>query len=148
MRLPNGNTLIGYGLPFIQGLPNGTEIDANNNIVWEFRFKDSSEYTYRLYKFEWSPSVGVNDIDKSETNLQIFPNPSNGLFNLSINLPQAAEVSISIVNLLGEEVYSSIENYHSGMNTSALELTELNKGFYFVHISSGELKMSGRILIQ
>jgi hypothetical protein len=148
MRLPNGNTLIGYGLPNFQGLPNGTEIDVNNQIVWEFRFKDSTEYTYRLYKFEWSPSVGVNDIDKSETNLQIFPNPSNGLFNLSINLRQAAEVSISIVNLLGEEVYSSIENYHSGMNTSALELTELNKGFYFVHISSGELKMSGRILIQ
>ncbi len=148
MRLPNGNTLIGYGLPFIQGLPNGTEIDANNDIVWEFRFKDSTEFTYRLYKFAWSPNVGVDDIDKSETNLKVFPNPGDGLFNISVHLPHADEISISIVNLLGEEVYSTTEDYHSGINTSTLDLSGLNKGFYFIHVSSGELKMSGRILIQ
>ena len=148
MRMANGNTIIGYGLPNIQGLPNGTEIDVNEEIVWEFRFKDSTEFTYRLYKFAWSPNVGVNDIDKSETNLKVFPNPGDGLFNMSVHLPHADEISISIVNLLGEEVYSTTEDYHSGINTSTLDLSGLNKGFYFIHVSSGELKMSGRILIQ
>ncbi|HUM46949.1 MAG TPA: arylsulfotransferase family protein, partial [Chitinophagales bacterium] len=76
-RLPNGNTIIGYGLPDKQGLPNGAEIDANKNIVWEFRFKDSTEYTYRLYKDSWDPNVGIKNIDASDKNLQVFPNPSN-----------------------------------------------------------------------
>lgn len=36
-RLPNGNTIIDWGLvPF--GFPNHTEVDANKNIVWEMTF--------------------------------------------------------------------------------------------------------------
>lgn len=142
IRLPNGNTIMGYGLPQTQGLPNGTEVTTGGTIVWEFRFKDSTEYSYRVYKGD--NNVGIATVDLSSY-LNVFPNPSNGLINLQMDIPMD-KVSISVLNLLGQTVYSKSENL-SGQDIS-LDLSHLNKGFYFLQITSGTKKMVGRILIQ
>ena len=147
VRLSNGNTLIGYGLPNIQGLPNGTEIDVNKNIIWEWRFKDSTEYTYRLYKYDWNTNVGIADLDVSQ-NMEVFPNPGNGLFTLEFNAPVAEKVTIEVVNLLGQTVYSNTEFFGTGKQSTELDLSELDKGFYFIQVTTGKLKLASQILIQ
>ncbi|MBX7110207.1 MAG: aryl-sulfate sulfotransferase [Chitinophagales bacterium] len=55
-RLPNGNTIINWGLiaPNV-GLPNHTEVDVNKNIVWEMSFESSKQKCYRIHKYEWNP---------------------------------------------------------------------------------------------
>ncbi|HYV91348.1 MAG TPA: aryl-sulfate sulfotransferase [Chitinophagales bacterium] len=141
-RLPNGNTIIGYGLPSKQGLPNGTEIDASGNIIWEFRFKDSTEYSYRIYKGD--NNVGIADVDFSN-HLNVFPNPSDGIINLKMDVPMD-KINISLLNLLGQTVYSKSEN--SGAQNISLDLSKLNKGFYFLEVTSGMKKMVGSILLQ
>jgi hypothetical protein len=147
-RLPNGNTIIGYGLPDVQGLPNGAEIDVNKNIVWEFRFKDSTEYTYRVYKYEWSPNVGIADVNNGNNNLAVFPNPADGLFNISVELPSAAKSTITVTNLLGQVVYSKTETMTAGTNNATLDLTATEKGFYFLEVKAGKSRMVDRILVQ
>ncbi|MBA3649326.1 MAG: aryl-sulfate sulfotransferase [Chitinophagales bacterium] len=55
-RLPDGNTMIDWGLIYNNvGLPNQTEIDSNNNIVWEMTFDSSGEKSYRVHKYVWDP---------------------------------------------------------------------------------------------
>lgn len=56
-RLPNGNTIINWGLlvPAGAGFPNHTEVDANKNIVWEMTFDTTNQKTYRVYRFVWNP---------------------------------------------------------------------------------------------
>ncbi len=147
-RLPNGNTIIGYGLPDKQGLPNGTEIDANKNIVWEFRFKDSTEFTYRLYKTTWDPNVGIDDIDVSENKLQVYPNPGNGMITVTADIPVAEKATISVLNLLGQKVFTKTEKLHAGINTLSLDLTALHKGIYILDIAAGKTKMEKRLIIQ
>lgn len=147
-RLSNGNTFICYGLPDVQGLPNGTEIDPSGNIVWEFRFKDSTEYSYRLYKENWSPTVGIGNIKAEENNLHVFPNPSDGVINLDVDLQTATKVSIEVINLLGQTMFSKTEDFHSGTNLATLDLTALHKGFYILNVSTDNMKKVSRILIQ
>ncbi|MEO6168121.1 MAG: aryl-sulfate sulfotransferase [Chitinophagales bacterium] len=55
-RLPNGNTIINWGLitPNV-GIPNHTEVDVNKNIVWEMSFESSKQKCYRIHKYEWNP---------------------------------------------------------------------------------------------
>lgn len=55
--LPNGNRLINWGQispnsPYAD-IPNFTEVTADGNIVWEFRFLDSTHASYRAHKFPW-----------------------------------------------------------------------------------------------
>src|SRR4029079_8978641 len=53
--LPNGNRLIDWGNistnTAYADIPNFTEIDSNENIVWEFTFTDSTYVSYRAFKF-------------------------------------------------------------------------------------------------
>ncbi|MBK9730689.1 MAG: aryl-sulfate sulfotransferase [Chitinophagaceae bacterium] len=141
-RFANGNTLIGYGLPDKQGLPNGTEIDANKNIVWEFRFKDSTEYTYRLYKTEWDPNVGIRDIDASDKNLQVYPNPGNGLITLTADIPATDNATISVLNLLGQKVFTKKRNYMQGSIHLLLILLPCRKEFIFWTLLPGKRNWS------
>lgn len=145
IRLPNGNTIMGYGLPNTQGLPNGTEINANEEIVWEFRFKDSTEYTYRLYKSD--NNVGIANVSVSSL-LHAFPNPSTGLITLEMDVPTGQKSNIAVINVLGQVVYSKTENLHRGKTRIDLDLSALKKGFYLIQLSSGDTNWAERILLQ
>lgn len=50
--------------------------------------------------------ISTNEIP-SISNLSIFPNPSNGQFNVSIELDGIHEVALEVVNTLGQVIYSS-----------------------------------------
>jgi hypothetical protein len=145
-RFENGNTLIGYGLPNIQGLPNGAEIDAGGNIVWEFRFKDSTEYTYRLYKTEWNP-VGIKEVDASGE-LSVFPNPGNGRITLNFENALTGEVKLEVFDLTGRRLYFESLTNAASLRNKNLDLTSLDVGFYVLKISSGKQKMVSKIVIQ
>ncbi|MBA3647893.1 MAG: aryl-sulfate sulfotransferase [Chitinophagales bacterium] len=56
-RLDNGNTMICWGkVPFMSGLANATEIDAQNNIVWEILYTpENYDVFYRTLRHDWSP---------------------------------------------------------------------------------------------
>jgi hypothetical protein len=63
-RLPNGNTLIDYGVISDWNLlPNITEVTPDGSIAWELKFTETQEqtYSYRAYKFEWSPCARPTD---------------------------------------------------------------------------------------
>lgn len=58
-RLPNGNTMIDWGLvPF--GVPNHTEVDQNKNIVWEMTFDTIGQKSYRVHKYQWDPCSRIS----------------------------------------------------------------------------------------
>lgn len=147
-RLPNGNTLICYGLPDKQGLPNGTEIDQDKNVVWEFRFKDSTEYSYRLYKTLWQSNVGIGNTASFNRDLLVFPNPGNGMITVTAEIPVADDAVISVVNLVGQKVFVKNEKLHAGTNNLFYDLTSLDKGIYFLDIASGKTKLVKQVIIQ
>ncbi|MBK9729935.1 MAG: aryl-sulfate sulfotransferase [Chitinophagaceae bacterium] len=61
-RLENGNTLISWGktINSTSNIPNYTEVDTNNNIVWEFKFEDGLQRGYRVHKYSWKPCEIIN----------------------------------------------------------------------------------------
>jgi hypothetical protein len=55
-RLPNGNTIIGWGQPNAnQNRPAITEVDPNKNIVWEMNLDEYGQNIYRVHKYDWRP---------------------------------------------------------------------------------------------
>lgn len=62
-RLANGNTLVNYGLlsNFNVGLPSATEVTPAGEIAWEIRFTENETFSYRMFKFNWSPCSRPTD---------------------------------------------------------------------------------------
>jgi hypothetical protein len=75
----------------------------------------------------------------NNNNIQIFPNPSNGIFNINVGDDKISEIEIS--NYLGEIVKKQ------SVNTKIVEvdLTEFPKGIYIVN-TTGNKTMFGKLV--
>ncbi|HRI45673.1 MAG TPA: two-component regulator propeller domain-containing protein [Ignavibacteriaceae bacterium] len=63
---------------------------------------------------------------------QNYPNPFNNSTRISFDLPQSAEVLLSIFDALGRKVFSfGKKQYSAGMHTVEFEADKLSSGIYF-----------------
>jgi 3',5'-cyclic AMP phosphodiesterase CpdA len=72
---------------------------------------------------------GINDID-DDLELSVFPDPSNGLFHVSIGQP--IPVTLRVFNLLGECVHQQVGD-GNGME---VDMSAETNGMYFVQVSA------------
>lgn len=88
----------------------------------------------------------LNEINLLNSNVNIMPNPSNGLFNLVVTLPVAQDLTVNVTNTLGQVVYSSShKEFSSGV--LPIDLSDKNQGIYFVTVSNGVDRNVQRIVI-
>ncbi|TAH42259.1 MAG: T9SS type A sorting domain-containing protein, partial [Bacteroidetes bacterium] len=66
--------------------------------------------------------------------LTIFPNPSQGVVELSINSNVASRARIEVMDILGSLMASNETNLNEGLNRLGLDLSDLAKGIYFVNV--------------
>lgn len=76
--------------------------------------------------------------------VSIMPNPSTGLFNVSVNKTQ--NLNLVVTNALGQIVVSN--NYNAVLNENiTLDLSSYSNGIYFVTVSNGTDKMVQRLIL-
>lgn len=88
-------------------------------------------------------SVSVEEIDL-EARIVVYPNPSNGVFNINIPTELNENVKVKVFNVLGEVVFANEEN---GI-VSQLNLSHLEKGMYYMNISNDNFKTTKQIVIK
>lgn len=80
---------------------------------------------------------------------QNFPNPSNGNTVIPVNFKSATTAKVTVVDLLGKEVYTqTFENIASGNNQLPLNLGSLNAGVYVYSVEADGFKTSRRMIIE
>lgn len=76
-------------------------------------------------------SISISEHELS-SRLQVYPNPTAGLVNVSIALDQTSEAKISVINSLGQIVLNSTQ---STAGDIGLNLSDLPSGVYTVQVS-------------
>lgn len=79
--------------------------------------------------------------------LDVFPNPSHGVFTLSVSMPSAAALTIEVMDMAGKVVYT----YTSDAVTTLVHevnLGEVAAGSYLLKVSNGTLNKVRRISVQ
>ncbi len=91
---------------------------------------------------DWVPTPsGINDVVADNQEINVYPNPTNGMFNVDF---QKAS-SIKVVNVLGAVIFEEkVEQASSG--TKSIDLTNFANGIYFIYVYDGE-KFTNRKLI-
>ena len=75
--------------------------------------------------------IEVNHLGNS---INLFPNPNNGHFSFAVTLPEATNLNFTIVNMLGQVVYTKAENNISNAVLNC-DLSHLSKGVYYANIT-------------
>ena len=77
---------------------------------------------------------GINTVDFTN-DVSVFPNPTNGFFNISFASANQSDYVVSVVNALGETVISKM-NVSAGSQLATVDMSGKTKGLYFVLITS------------
>jgi len=111
-------------------------------------FENKSGYGQALYIdniniANSSTSVYNNDFDSS---FNIYPNPGNGAFNIAMNLTKASDITIKVMNVLGETISAkAFTNVSNGIYN--LDLSGEANGIYFVEMSTGTARSVKKISV-
>jgi len=81
--------------------------------------------------------TGVPTIDPSTISLKVLPNPNNGSFLLKFNVRDKADLTISLVDMIGQEVYRNIYPGFTGDFTKQMELGKMPSGVYLLKLQHG-----------
>ena len=91
-------------------------------------------------------SVTVRQFDKF--NLNIYPNPSNGLINVELDLLEPIHLDLSIINFLGEEVFSDNIINQKSQYKKTIDLGKIASGIYLLYIRNENQNINQKIFIQ
>jgi hypothetical protein len=119
----------------------------NDINVWEegtysavFKTVDNSGNESKEYiiivkvDYDFFPLKGsVSDLSL-ESLLSVNPNPTNGLLNINVNVPQNEQISLSIFNAMGQEVLS-VENGEISNGIYNVDLSNNANGIYYVKMT-------------
>jgi hypothetical protein len=78
--------------------------------------------------------AGINDVEISNK-ISIYPNPSNGLVNISMTSDMTGGATIYVYSMIGEQVGQPTA-IKPGMTSSSLDLTGFDVGVYTVKIQT------------
>jgi hypothetical protein len=91
--------------------------------------------------------VTAGDIELGE-NLNIYPNPTRGLFNISFMAEKVDDFEIIIVDAFGKLGYQEDKQAFIGEYTKQIDLSEFPRGIYMLQIRTGNSFVSKRIVLQ
>jgi len=86
-------------------------------------------------------STVINDLD-------IYPNPSRDVFNISFNTINKQDITLRIRNIIGEEIYTEKLREFNGAYTKAISLENYPKAVYFLEINTNKGSINKKLLLQ
>lgn len=107
---------------------------------------------YRLKQIDmdgnskYSEVKSVNILDDSYDLLSIFPNPTSGLTEVIFNAYTNSEAMLEVVGHDGRQIIRSPLQATKGGNRVDLNLTEQERGIYFITISTKEKQFHGKLI--
>jgi serine protease AprX len=95
-------------------------------------------------------SVGENALLSTPDSFVIhwtFPNPTNAMAKLGMNIKESGTYNISIYDLLGRLIKSETINLRRGVSYVNLDMNSYSTGTYLYDISKGNLNSSGKLTV-
>ena len=91
-------------------------------------------------------TANVNNLTIKQLN--VFPNPSNGLFNLQFDMPDRGDTKVLIYNNAGRQIYSYELSSFSGRFEDVVDISQNGAGSYYLAITQNGKTMTKKIVLK
>ncbi len=92
--------------------------------------------------------TGIDIIESNKPIINVFPNPSNGITNLSVIDPSESRINIAVYSSTGQLVKSLLENTVIGGERQFQIGEDFVAGIYFIHLKSEQYNIMHKIIIK
>ena len=96
-------------------------------------FNDGSNFLTQGFQQPFANTTGVPEIPVAQVNkFNLYPNPSNGQFQVNYQLTESGQLTFRVFNLLGQKVYENSMYQSAGTNLTNFNLSTLAESLYFL----------------
>jgi len=81
-------------------------------------------------------------------NLDVYPNPSRDLFNVTFTSEDVQDLEVRVINVVGEVVYTENLQQFVGEYTKSIDLESYTKGVYFLEITTNNGVVNKKLILQ
>jgi hypothetical protein len=97
----------------------------------------------------WTQPTSIRvDGGTTITNLDVYPNPSRDIFNVSFTSEDVQNLEVRIINVIGEVVYTENLEQFIGQYTIQVDLATYTKGIYFLEITTDNGVINKKLILQ
>lgn len=126
-------------------------VDPTNGIGYlAFRYKTTVNWMDVMFdniSLSIIAGAGVNSIDKNNFQFFVYPNPSTNNISVSYLNNKSQPIEYSVMNCLGQIVFSSLENEQAGNINRVFNLENMPEGIYILKVKTPSEIMTKQIMI-
>lgn len=137
-----------------------TSFSSSSNLLKDLVIPDSVKFTYKLIAFNnygcadtaygetYAFPTGLNDLSNALSGAKAYPNPFSGELRVAIQLKQTTELTLEMVDIIGETVASLAPAKYAAGNQTILfnDQANLKPGMYFLRVISGNESKTMRLM--
>ena len=79
--------------------------------------------------------------------MDVYPNPSRDIFNVTFTSEEAQTMTVKIVNMIGEEIFTEELTEFVGQYTKVIDMNTQPKGVYFLEITTSTGGINKKIVL-
>lgn len=140
-NLQEGITHVGYIFGGIES--------SQENIFFTNNGTQSSASNLAFKVFINKSTLGLNEVQLNSNNiynLNVFPNPSSGVFSIEVFIPNTESSTLDVYDITGKKVKSVVIEVSVGLKTMPLDLTKLASGEYILVFKNNANVIEKKIL--
>ena len=130
------------------GLQSGESYRAQGRTFCDSNITAYRSPTWTTPIFWTQPGTIRFDGGVSINNLEVYPNPSRDVFNISFNSETLEDLTIRILNIAGAEIYKETKDQFIGEYTKQISLDNYSKGIYFLEIETNDGVVNKKLILQ
>lgn len=92
-----------------------------------------------------SDCTGIDEAGDMECT--VFPNPGNGLFNLTVSTGNTKTISIQLMDAIGKTIFEENNIIVSGAYYRTFDIQNLNSGIYYLNIEGDNGRIVKKVMI-
>ncbi|MFP5471512.1 MAG: T9SS type A sorting domain-containing protein, partial [Bacteroidia bacterium] len=111
--------------------------DATNTQIFSINVSTGTMKNRLTAAAEFNSTVSVVN-NTLNNNLKLYPNPTNGNSSLDVNLVENTNVTVDVLNTLGQVVFTKTLTNVSGSQKVNIDSQNFESGLYLVNIKVGD----------
>ena len=102
--------------------------------------------TNEVWQGIWIDHTGLSN--KVISGMKMYPNPATNNVNVTFSSEESANAVLSVMNLMGQTVYTENVNIHEGYNLVNLSVNNFRSGVYMVNIKTNKGTSTQKLIVK
>ena len=121
---------------------------GQSTVKYSFRNAVTVADSFQIVLRYNDPTASIKEYVSPFKSFDVSPNPANENVNITLNHKGSSLGEVSLINALGQTVYTKQIGFVEGKNKVSIDINELPNGIYFAKIKSGEFTDTKKITVQ